>query len=101
MQEYVQYASKISGGDIDFLATLDAENGTRDPKRQSSVWSYYDRAAKRNVICRKNNRDNRCRREDSRGFCQQDRRRHSKTVDDPRFFTDPKRQIETCYKKYK
>ena len=74
--QYVRYASEISNNDLDFLATLNAENGLWDPKRRSSF-------------------------EDSWGFCQFHRAWHSKTVDDPRFFSDPKWQLDQCWRAYK
>lgn len=83
VQSYVQYAYKISWGDLDFVSTLESENWLRDPQRQSEV------------IDRKTGR-----REDSWGFCQLHRNRHSSVVDDPRF-KDPYRQLEQCWSKYK
>lgn len=88
VQEYVDYAREISNWDIDFIATLEAENGRRDPKRQSLVPDN-----KRGMSANG--------REDSRGFCQLHRRRHKNIVDDPRFFSDPKRQLDQCRTKYK
>ena len=87
VQEYVQYAYAISN-DIHFVATLDAENGRRDPTRQSQV-PDKKRWMSNNW------------KEDSRGFCQLHRRRHKNIVDDPRFTSDWKRQMEQCYNKYK
>lgn len=88
VQEYVRYAYDISDWDLDFVAMLDAENGKRDPKRQSQV------PDKKRWMSANG-------REDSRGFCQLHRRRHKNIVDDPKFFTDWKRQMEQCHKKYK
>ena len=79
------YAYNISNGNIDFLATLKAENWGFDMHLQSRV---PDRNWPNG-------------REDSRGVCQLHRKRHSAVVDDPRFFTDYKRQVEQCWIKYK
>lgn len=100
VQEYVQYAYKISWNDIDFVATLEAENWTRDPKKQSNVHMYYDKEKWKNVMCNKANRNSWCKREESYWFCQMMKKFHPQ-VKDERFFTDPKRQLETCYAKYK
>lgn len=81
VQSYVQYAWDISNGDMDFITTLEAENGLRNPQRQSEV--------RKNGV-----------REDSRGFCQLHRAWHSAIVDDARFKTDPYWQLEQCYNKY-
>lgn len=100
VQEYVRYAYKISWGDLDFVATLESENGTRDPKKQSNVHQYYDKEKWKNVMCNKANWNAGCKREESFWFCQMMKKFHPQ-VNDKRFFTDPKRQIETCYAKYK
>lgn len=100
VQEYVQYAYKISWNDIDFVATLEAENWTRDPKKQSNIHQYYDKEKWKNVMCNKANWNSWCKREESYWFCQMMKKFHPQ-VKDERFFTDPKRQLETCYAKYK
>jgi hypothetical protein len=76
-QQYVRMAAEISNNDIDFLATLNQENGTWDPKKKA----YGN--------------------EDSWGFCMFNRIWHSKVVDDPRFFTEPEWQMQKCYEAYK
>lgn len=81
VQSYVQYAYNISDGDMDFITTLEAENWLRNPQRQSEVRKDWVR-------------------EDSWGFCMMHRAWHSDIVDDARFFTDPYRQLDQCYKKY-
>ena len=83
VQLYVNMAWEVSGGDWDFIRTLEAENGVRNPHRQSWVIS-------KSWV-----------REDSRWFCQLHRAWHSDIVDDPRFWESPKRQMEQCWKKYK
>lgn len=81
VQDYVRYAYKISWGDLDFVATLEAENGRRDPHRQSDVVTNGKR-------------------EESYGFCQMMRVYHAE-VNDKRFWSDPYRQLDQCYRKYK
>lgn len=100
VQDYVRYAYKISWWDLDFVATLEAENGTRDPKKQSNVHMYYDKEKWRNVMCNKANWNAGCKREESYWFCQMMKKFHPQ-VKDERFFTDPNRQLEQCYAKYK
>ena len=82
VQLYVNMAREISNGDRDFIRTLEAENGTRNPYKQSGVVSKWVR-------------------EDSRWFCQLHRNWHSDIVDDNRFWESPKRQMEQCRLKYK
>ena len=77
-QEYIRYARAISSWDIDFILTLEAENWQRKPDRQSMN-----------------------KKEDSRWFCQLSRIWHKNIVDDPRFLSDPKRQLEQCLSKYR
>lgn len=81
VQDYVRYAYKISGGDLDFVATLEAENGRRDPYRQSDVVSNGKR-------------------EESYGFCQMMRKYHPE-VNEKKFWEDPYYQLDVCYRKYK
>jgi len=76
-QQYVRMAAEISNNDLDFLTTLNQENGLWDPGRKA----YGN--------------------EDSWGFCMFNRIWHSKTVDDPRFFTDPEWQMQKCWNAYK
>jgi len=77
----VRYASLISSNDIDFLSTLEAENGLWTPDRQSEVYS--------NGV-----------REQSYGFCQTNAVFHSDIVYDDRFFTDPEWQLDQCWSMY-
>lgn len=72
-----QMAFQISRCDKDFVRTLDMENGCWDPTRKALG------------------------KEDAWGFCQFNRRWWSHIVDDPRFFTDTRWQLEQCYEKYK
>jgi len=78
IQKYVQYAYKISNWNLDFVATLEAENWLRDPHRKAMIKS-----------------------EDARWFCQLHRSWHKDVVDDPRFWSDPYWQLEQCWNKYK
>ena len=79
--QYVRYAAKISNNDLNFIATLDAENGLWKPDRQSNVWN--------NGV-----------REPSYGFCMIHRSYHPKIANDPRFFSDPYWQLDTCWRLY-
>jgi len=81
-QSYIDYARKISNWNKNFIATLNEENWLRDPYRQSNVIDKY------------------WKREPSFWFCQLHTRRHSKVVDDPRFRSDPYRQLDRCREKY-
>lgn len=82
IQQYVNYAYKISSWNLDFVATLDAENWRRDMYRRSEVYKNWIR-------------------EDSYWFCMIHRKRHKKIVDDKRFWSDWKRQLDQCRKLYK
>lgn len=77
VQDYVNYAYTISSGDMDFVLTIQSENWQRNPHKKANKKT-----------------------EDSRWFCQMNRRRHKKTVDDPRFRSDPYRQLDQCRRKY-
>jgi len=74
--QYVKYASKISNNDLEFLATLNQENGLWTPDRQATNG------------------------EPSYGFCQIHSYYHPEIVSDPKFFTDPYWQLDQCYKLY-
>jgi len=41
VQDYVNYAYDISSGDMDFVLTLQAENGRRDPEYVSKTEPSY------------------------------------------------------------
>lgn len=75
--QYVRYASKISNNDLDFLATLNQENGLWTPDRQATNG------------------------ETSYGFCQIHSYYHPEIVKDPRFFSDPYWQLDKCWELYK
>lgn len=79
--QYVRIAAEISGNDIDFLALLDAEN---------ALWTI-DRPS--GLVGNNGYRDY--------GFCQINKGYHKEIVNDERFFTDAKWQLEQCYKLYK
>lgn len=104
------YVYWISDWDIDFLATLKAENGWFDMFKQSDVWYISHYVCKDNLVVSTKDyihieNKQECKpikkREDSRWLCQLHRAWHRDIVDDPRFWTDWKRQVEQCYKKYK
>jgi hypothetical protein len=78
----VTMAYELSGCDKEFLYMIEGENGNWDIKERSRVVQDGKR-------------------EDSWGLCQLNRQWHSKVVDDPRYKTDPKFQIESCYTKFK
>lgn len=75
----IQYAFNLWWWELVWL--MECENATRNPFRQSDVV--------KNGI-----------REDSYWLCMIHRQRHSKIVDDERFWKDWKRQIEQCNKLY-
>lgn len=72
--QYVRIASKISNNDLNFLALLDAENGLFSPDRIGATGD--------------------------KGFCQISPKWHPEITSDPRF-TDPKWQLEQCFRLYK
>jgi len=73
--QYVAYAAQISNNDLDFLSTLDAENG---------LWTHDKVGITADV-----------------GFCQFAPQWHPDVVNDPRFKTDPYWQLDQCWKHYK
>lgn len=75
-QQFVRYAAEISGNDIDFLATLESENGLWTPDRKAFGT------------------------EPSYGFCQIHAGYHPEVVNDPRFFSDPYWQLDKCWEMY-
>jgi len=73
VQEYIQYAYDI--GWLDLVLLIECENWSRKLDKKSQVpW------------------------EESYGLCQINKYFHPKIVNDVRFFTDYKRQIDQCYK---
>ena len=80
-QQYVRLASEISGGDIKFLALLEAEN---------ALWKIDRKSTK---IAKNGVRDI--------GFCQINPNYHPKITNNKRFLTDAKWQLEQCWKLYK
>ena len=81
-QKIVNYAWKVSNGDLDFLMTLKAENGWFDMYKQSN--------------CYQNGK-----REDSYWLCMIHRRWHSDIVDQKIFWESWEYQVEQCWKLYK
>lgn len=82
--QYIAYAAKISNNTLDFLLTLDRENGLWTPDRQSE----WPSATGPNGF------------EDSWGFCQVHKPDHPEIVNDPRFFSDPYWQLDKCWELY-
>jgi len=90
--DIIQYACDISNSDIDFILTMNAENWSRDYKKQSNV-------------IQKN-----WKREPSFWMCQVHYMYHKKTIYEnlpfnrimeSKYLTDWKYQIDTCYRLYK
>jgi len=77
--EALKLASEVSGNNLNFIRKITGENGGMDHTLQSRVV--------KNGI-----------REDSWGYCQIHRQWHSAIVDDPRFFTDKRWQMENCFR---
>lgn len=89
-QQYIQYACDVSNYDVDFILTLQHENGSRDIKKQSNVVQKWVR-------------------EPSYWLCQMHYRFHKKDVYEnlpynrifeSKYLNDRKYQIDVCYKKY-
>lgn len=80
-KHWMQVAWQISK-DKDFMYMLKAENGLLNHDRQSEVY--------KNGV-----------REPSFGFCQIHRGYHPNIVNDPKFFSDPKWQLEKCFELWK
>ena len=78
--KYVRIASQISNNDLDFLALIDAENGLWTPDRLHGVNSDGSR---------------------DYGFCGINKYWHPEIVNDSRFQSDPKWQLEQCLRLYK
>ena len=72
--QYVRYASSISGDNLDFLATLNQENG---------LWTQ-DRVGITGDI----------------GFCQISPYWHPTITNDPLFYSDPYWQLDRCWELY-
>lgn len=72
-QQYVRYAAAISNNDLDFLSTLESENG---------LWTV-DRVGVTGDI----------------GFCQIAPQWHPHIVNDPNFY-DPYWQLDKCWELY-
>lgn len=80
-QDMIQYACELSNYDKDFILTINAENWWWNMKLRSYiVWSnwYYDY-----------------------GLCQINKWYHPEIVNNQKFFTDWKYQIDNCRKLYK
>lgn len=92
--QYVKIADQVSNHDLNFLALLDGENGLWTPTREHDG-SYYRNADWVNgkFMPAGYYKDF--------GLCGTSNFYHWDKIDDPRFFTDPKWQIEQCYEMYK
>lgn len=84
------YAYNLDDCKRDFVRKIVAENGSIDPTTQSNCYVNGSNKCASSGI-----------REDSWGFCMTHRTYHPEIVNDPRFFTDWKWQMETCYRLYK
>lgn len=82
-RHWMNVAYKISNYDKEFMYMLKGENGLFNHDRRSLV------------IQKDGNR------EPSYGFCQIHKGFHPQIVNDERFFTDPKWQLEQCYRLWK
>lgn len=108
--EALKLASEVSNNNLSFIQKITGENGGMDFKLQSRV------RKKIYVLCVDMPSAFDCLppddpgyridskgfyygpREDSWGYCQIHRQWHSAIVDDPRFFTDKRWQMEQCYR---
>lgn len=78
--QYVRYASNISDNNLNFIATLEGENGLWTPDRKHDYLGangYYDY-----------------------GFCGVNAGHHPDIYNDPRFYWDPYWQLDQCWKLY-
>lgn len=73
--KYVRMAAEISNNDLDFLATVEGENGIWTPDRKHTDGVGH-------------------------GFCGISYPWHKEIIEDPRFLTDPRWQIEQCWRLY-
>jgi hypothetical protein len=89
----VRYAAKISNNDLDFLATLDAENGLWTPDRQHDT-PYWNggKTIKGKYMPPAWYNDH--------GLCGTSDYYHWDIVEDPRFLTDPYWQLNQCWELY-
>lgn len=98
VQEMLSLAWDVSGGDKEFIYMIETENSQWRADRQSEVYLRWDNGDV--VVCRKDNWADECKREQSFGFCQIHKLYHPDTVNDKRFFTDERWQMEQCYSKF-
>lgn len=80
--EALKLASEVSDNNLEFIRKITGENGNMGHTDQSKVW--------KNGI-----------REPSFGYCQIHKGYHPSIVNDERFFTDKRWQMETCYRLWK
>lgn len=106
--ERASYAYQISGGDRDFVKMLQAENGawTHDSKHPLPyalcwTWDSFNRGVLPNQKACWNNPDRFTKTHYDYGFCGMSDGYKKHIVDDPRFLSDWKWQIEQCYNEYK
>lgn len=84
VNEKVQYAWDISKGSLPFVATIEDENSQWSIDRKSNT-GYYRNGVKWHDY----------------GICQISKYYHGKIVNDKRFFTDWKWQVDQCWNLYK
>ena len=94
IQEHVDIAYEVSGWDEDFIYTLQGENDRRSLDRQSDCVLTDDWS-----ICGQNYLWMWVR-EQSYWICQISKYRYPHIVNDARFRTDARRQIEKCFELY-
>ena len=73
--QYVRIAAEISNNDLDFLATVEGENDLWTPDRKHTDGIGH-------------------------GFCGISYPWHKEIIEDPRFLTDPRWQLEQCWRLY-
>lgn len=85
--------------DIEFIYLIESESGNWEIEQQSNIYLKHENG--KNVVCNSDNWSDDCRRERSFGFCQINKVYHPRIVNDERFFSDPKWQMQQCYKLWK
>lgn len=97
--EALKLASEVSGNDLAFIRKMTGENGHMGHGTQSNNWLKKNPATGKNMVCRGDYTG--CWREQSYGYCQIHKPSHPGVINDPRFFTDKRWQMEQCYRLFK